>query len=444
MLAAGGQHGELHLSHIPPRTLNRRGGEGDNEPKPFRLDVKLDTQAINNAINLLPDWPAGWAEVGERRRIGYVGRERGRGYGDEDEDMDVEAINRDGEDAGDEIDDDDDDDDEAMDLDEDDGTYEQPLSPATYPNTVPFRHAVRLPTTSAPTGSSRRAASFSSAYAHRAPTQAEDTRLARQSFSQVDSRSSIRIVSSNPDPSYSPHSSDIYGPSTSFTGSADTRTRMHAPARHGPEPRLLISSNDQSVRMLAIRESNLPSHPAPRRTTSSYERESELTRLGNSEPTIRSHYRPNPHQRMSPTSALANADWRTLHPVLPPPPAIIGSRFGWDSSGVNQSLIEAHRSEQIAAQRELRLRQIGDFEAAVGMGGASGGGTYNHGTQGGSLPTRIPSFSHPIFRQQAPWSQVRGTVGDTAGTARRAVSIGTKMLNFPVNHCKLFSSFSYR
>ncbi|KAI9637875.1 WD40-repeat-containing domain protein [Dioszegia hungarica] len=432
VLAAGGQHGELHLSDIPSRTSTTRparAGAGPAAPKvePFRLDVVLDTRAINNAIVLLPEWPTAWAETSERRRIGYVGGQRRRRDNGE-----TGMVNeRSGEEELGATDVDEMGDDEAMDLDEEDEEGEelvQPLSPATYPNTVvPFRQLGRSSFGSATSQlpPARRTTSFSlpQSAAHPIPI----ARPARQSFSALApppaTAQSVRIVSSYPGPSRMPNEPRDRRESSASRGSATARERPRVPTRdRPPEPRFLISSNDQSIRMLSLRQiEQAREHPIR-----SYERESENARLGQAEPTIRTHYRPS-----AATSALLNnSDWRASHPVLPPPPARAGasSRFGWDNNTAHASLLDAHRTEQLAAQRELRMRQIGDFEAAVGL-------PPSHGstTRSGTLP-RAPLRVGP----QAPWSQVRATAGISRSGGRKAVNVGGSILNFPVNH----SSFS--
>lgn len=433
MLAAGGQAGELHISHIPPwlererlpmaeEIAQRRFWNGPDRPP--SINVKLDTGSINNSIVLLPDWPEQWAEVALQRRIGYVGR--GGATGREEDRMIPQGVDLAEEDETrmDESGDTDDVDD-AMDLDDDDDVNVEPRSPATYPNTVPFLHPPRIPfvpTSSTSSSTSRRASSFSQGRVTQQPP--SSSRIARQSFS-VPERSAqppIRIVSSTPGPSRSVSFSSMRpSPTPPPSRRSDPRSDRRPPRT--PEPRLLISSNDQTIKMFTIQ--NVP--PSSIRSGSSYERTFEASRLD----------RPSPVSRSTRGSAgslnIVSTDWRDYHPgfppVLPVPPALSiarsprtdGASFGWEfvGSGSHPSAGMGSHAEAVSMGR----RASGSRSSSM-IGFDSGLPEYSRGSQ---APV-------PRSAAQAPESGLRASVGDRRDE-KRLKQIGGSHFGSPVNHC---------
>lgn len=207
-----------------------------------------------------------------------------------------------------------------MDLDEEE--MEEPLSPATYPNTVPFFHAPRIPNLPAPdhssshAGPSRRSSSFSTERMIR-NSPSRGTRLERQSFSIVrPGQPPIEYVTSRP--LVTPPRSTISIPTLRRTSSARGRTGALRTFQKEPdEPRLLISNNDQTVKMFSLRTVPHDARPA----------------------------RPPP----------------IAQPALPPPPPRFGSGFGWDSIAMREGMSYLHDSEV-----ELLRRQREDLERIVG------------------------------------------------------------------------------
>ncbi|WWC89956.1 uncharacterized protein L201_004885 [Kwoniella dendrophila CBS 6074] len=319
ILACGGQHGELHICDLPQpptndHTLTNKYISSPPKIKPFTLSTTLSGRSINNSIIIPPTWPNQWSKVSEQKKLGYIGRgsrkweeyglagkqllgktENGQwvtrdpslSFSDLAED-DIYMEDDDEVMEGDEAEDEDGDSDtEVMSIDEDEQVeYEvsaqSPISDAsvaTYPNTVPFLHAPRIPHLANPISTStsrsgyrdpstlRRTASFSSSSRNR-----DRDYFRRQSFSSVDGSGQryghppIQIVSSRRQ----------YLPRSSRAESTSSSSRVHRgiipPNPRRPrsnnykkptidEPRILISNNDCTVKMFSL-HSTAPSGAA--------------------------------------------------------------------------------------------------------------------------------------------------------------------------------------
>lgn len=230
---------------------------------------------------LLPTYPSEWAAQADERRIGHVGfrprprfhsrsQEGEEGGGMEDELMDLDEDDTEGD--MDEVDEEEDEDEE--------GDEDEPRSPLTYPNTVPFVHAPRLPhlpshqgsssswgSSSATAGPSRPTASFSD-HPRTRNREIRPTRLQRQSFSiprPGTGMPPIEYVTSRP--MAVPGSPRSPQASTSRYEYRNDLQRHNAIKGHNPriegivdEPRLLISNNDLTVKMFSLRA--VPPRPA--------------------------------------------------------------------------------------------------------------------------------------------------------------------------------------
>nr|XP_019001991.1 uncharacterized protein I203_05127 [Kwoniella mangroviensis CBS 8507]OCF65452.1 hypothetical protein I203_05127 [Kwoniella mangroviensis CBS 8507] len=176
IFACGGQHGELYICDLPQPShypLTNKYISSAPKIKPFVIKTILSGRSINNSIIIPPTWPNQWTKVSEEKKLGYANRgsrkweELGR-YDeevllgktengqwvtrrpspvhseDEDEVMEVSDDSDEGE--GDE-----DIDIMSEDTDEEEDYEVSATSPisdasvATYPNTVPFLHAPRIP-----------------------------------------------------------------------------------------------------------------------------------------------------------------------------------------------------------------------------------------------------------------------------------------------------------
>lgn len=420
MVAAGGQAGELHISHIPPWFEKLPIGQEipqrhfwNGPDRPPSLNVMLDTRSINNSIVLLPEWPDRWAEQSRKRSTGYIGRRRDNDVRERREVMEDtrERELSEGLDAS-----VDNDDDEAMDLDDDVPDYIQPLSPATYPNTVPFLHAPRIPMAAISSGSSatsRRASSFS--HDRVAPDQpATTSRVGRQSFS-IPSRSTqppIRVVSSTPGPSRSASvSSSRHSPSPaprSVPLVDSDRKRQQA-----SEPRFLISSNDQTIKMFTLRD--MP--PDLQRSQLSYERSFEASRLDPTRPLSRST------RNIPGSSSNISTDWRDHQFYLDAAMARSGyspsSLFSRDRGSVSMSAGSAAGSV-LPAQGPFR-----PIHPSIGL------------DSGLPASQRPPHTQRAALRSpgQAPESGVRATASGKRDE-RRLKQIGGSHFGSPVNHCE--------
>ncbi|WVR05161.1 hypothetical protein IAU60_002173 [Kwoniella sp. DSM 27419] len=316
ILACGGQHGELYIRDLPqPPSVNSliakaKATASVTKLNPFVINTALPGRSINNSIILPPSWPGDWAKASRQRQLGYIGRgsrQWEEAYQEGGEEM-LERVSKgewmtrtrtgqaplplgpsaddaDGDDSmavdgpdGEESDISDD----MSDTDESERDYpratDSPVSSssvATYPNTVPFLHAPRIPhlpnpsASQAPTvitvsprvsaarapsvTSSRRSASFSSARAF-----ARD-RATRYSFSSQ--RDTSR--SGQPAPMYvtsrqGESTASRPGSSASSTrpssivpsNAAKRSTRSGRAARD--EPRIFISNNDCTVKVFSL------------------------------------------------------------------------------------------------------------------------------------------------------------------------------------------------
>ncbi|KAK4687467.1 hypothetical protein P7C73_g2638, partial [Tremellales sp. Uapishka_1] len=323
IIACGGQHGELHLTTL--------SGITGSAIKPFTLSMTLSSRSINNSMVVLPCWPGEWSRREEEKKLGFLGRgnrfwEEGEGRaehgvwrkehgGEEDEGDTMEGAYDDDEDEGEGID--------EGDEDGDDFRVGSPLSAssvATYPNTVPFRHPPRIPNLpNSPLIPTRRTASFGAQERPVSDDRGRD-RTARQSFS-------TSSHSRPPQPTYVTSRPRVTPPlpsSSSVTSSRRSRTRK------SQEPRLLISNNDQTVKMFSLKS-----------TGRKYRSGEEVPRE-----------------------------------QLPPPPTRFGGS-GWDSIGLNEGLRSGE--DQVRRERggseglkekereERRLAKIGGtkFKLAV-------------------------------------------------------------------------------
>lgn len=297
MLAAGGQHGELYITNAPLRTgINATSVEDKlaarfpTRPlRPFTINLNLQNRSINNSMILLPTYPNDWVRHSDERRIGNKSFRRGDPYSTSTGSrVDPEGMNQDEREM--DMDDIEEMDDEAMDLDEEDESdftdEEEPQSPLTYPNTVPFLHPPRIPqlpnrqssdwmSTASSGGPSRRAASFSDRLDPRyavgssgigggvGGVQRSGGRLQRQSFSIPRPGTGlppIEYVTSRPITNLGT-GSPAGRSERSASGSRKRDPQRHGAlksrdsrlASHVDEPRLLISNNDLSVKMCALR-----------------------------------------------------------------------------------------------------------------------------------------------------------------------------------------------
>ena len=224
--------------------------------KQFSLCLTLPTRSINNSLVILPGWPEEWSRHEEERRLGFLGQ-GSRQWDEGARADDLEEENDEDEDEEDELSDGMREDTDAL-MHEDelaeDEEYSAPTSAssvATYPNTVPFLHPPRIPLLSntsslsleLPT-TSRRTNSFR---AHdRIPDSTSRERYTRRSFSsvsQTQSQPPIQYVTSR-SPSHKPSSS----PRRIIESPRRTPRR-----KTRDEPRLLISNNDQTVKLFSLR-----------------------------------------------------------------------------------------------------------------------------------------------------------------------------------------------
>lgn len=325
ILSCGGQHGELYLTNSPTSSqspnsrLNQRFTTSAKRLRPFELSCTLPTRSINNGLCVLPSYPSGWQEKARHKRAGFIGR-RGRMYNNDEEDEDLDRVNysssnlfslgqaaaetqieaEDEDLALDTVVDEEDEDEELYGDDDDrEAIPTSPLSSfsvATYPNTVPFGHAPRIPNLPSSDPVYAPSTSRRSTFGGRErpprpsrPSFAASTgqRTARPSRTPLDP--GIQFVTSLPDRTYreslsSPSMSA--GPSTGSRGEFDTRQKFgrHPRISSRPdEPRLLISNNDQTVKMFALRSMEAPlqrGYTPYSRTTTTY----ELPSLGGDHP----------------------------------------------------------------------------------------------------------------------------------------------------------------
>ncbi|KAL7424464.1 hypothetical protein Q5752_000148 [Cryptotrichosporon argae] len=273
LFVCGAQHGELYVQDLASGS--------------FRLHSTMSTRAINNSISILPSWPGAWARRARERRLGYVGR-GARAWDEDDgagrygrvrkhewEETEERAKVRRSEEG--------ESDDEERSSTGDDGvddSGDDSAWAATYPNTLPFGHAPRM-ATSPP----------------------------------------ARALAPLPR-SYRPSPSDA-GPAY-VTGD---RLGRHAP-RHTDEPRMIISSNDHSVKMMSLHtDARAPGYRDDARAPS----------------------------RPTPPPLLTGP--------LPPRLPYFGTPFGFDSIGINEG-IRANNAALLEAQMEALRSRPGQSRAA--------------------------------------------------------------------------------
>ncbi|WVQ98832.1 hypothetical protein IAU59_005963 [Kwoniella sp. CBS 9459] len=305
ILACGGQHGELYLCNLPqpptPDPLFQRFTSSAPKIKPFTISTSLPGRSINNSIIIPPAWPSQWAKASSERKLGYIGRgsrkweevesyprnefigraEAGgwvrrtgdgdhhglaeTGYGEVEEQAAEEPMDLDERDDSDA-------DTEILSEDEDEADYDletavhsptSSSSVATYPNTVPFLHAPRIPHLNQHTSTSpaRRSSSFSSSI-----RPASRSRSERYSFSSSYSRTldptqPVPVYVTSRDRDYRSRSvrgstsSSIRPAPSSILPSKNSRTKK----AFIDEPRILISNNDCTVKVFALHPVTPPS-----------------------------------------------------------------------------------------------------------------------------------------------------------------------------------------
>ena len=405
--------------------------------KTFKLNVTLPTRSINNALTILPGWPDEWRQKEQERKLSFLGR---RKWMDEEED-DRDMGERDGEE------------DVLMDVDsgnEDEDVLSSPVSSvATYPNTVPFQHAPRIPHLRNPIHgleiptTSRRSSSFGG---HDVPRSSFN----RQSLSSIESHVEpphIQYVTSIPSRSRLRGSSSFRSDSrmgrdstaTSSTSGSYAKSRTLIRNR-AVEPRLLVSNNDQTVKMFSLR-SVAPLSPRP---PSPLDRSDNITRQINSFPSpTTSAIR---HTAQLVEEELPRRSYSTAFPRLtnPVPPPRFGSSMGWDSIGLNGGLTQSRRTdvddttagnqalrreldrarEHIRNEREDLIRQREAFEQIMGIRVGSG------------RPSALGLSPSPVgdSGNQCPPSPPSGK--DNGKEERRLAKVGGARFKYPINHCE--------
>ncbi|OCF36577.1 hypothetical protein I316_01828 [Kwoniella heveanensis BCC8398] len=476
ILACGGQHGELYLCNLPqPPTLNPlfqrfTSSASASKIKPFSISTTLPGRSINNSIIIPPSWPDQWAKVSSERKLGYIGRgsrkwEEVESYPRNELIGRVEAgewVRRtgephgpaaaagnatwagEGEDDGDPMDIDERDDSEADtelltedddDLDYDlDTTVHSPTSTssvATYPNTVPFLHAPRIPHLAHPlmtnhhtsASPARRSASFSSSI-----RPASRNRSERYSFS---SSYSSMLETTQPPPQYVTSryrdhrsrsgrgftSSSIRPVATSVlpsNGNLSKISRMRKTAAVD-EPRILISNNDCTVKVFSLhpvtpsssgqasvsgRHADTPRDLAPQylqqatgRRPDSVDRSGisasrPLDRLGLGAPRASSSEQIRPRTTTAFEWAAPTDISRHTHPRLSRTPHLsIGGGIPSIATHANVSSAaavltreaeqlqrELDRYSSLRAERDIMLREREEFERIIGMHVGAGTG----------------------------------------------------------------------
>ena len=433
-MACGGQHGELYLTHLSTSTQSALQTRFASSPpvKPFSLSVTLPTRSINNSLTILPCWPEEWKRKERDRRLSYLRGRRDREAEWKDqpdpersssEDEDDDDDEREGEEGEDDFEAIDDGLDTESEMDEVEDLPSPSSSVATYPNTVPFRHAPRIPhlSPSQPIVElpARRSASFSAhshtysqthSHSHARPSSN------RGSFSSSLDRSHIHYVTSNPN-----HRPPEFAATASSAGSSSGSIKRKRKEKRLQEPRLLVSNNDQTVKMFSIRRS--PSSPSSStRPLSPSERLPGHTAF----PPDQSD-RVRQLQRELQSARDTQADVRRLYErvvanrtTAPAPPPRFGSSFGWDGIAANEGLQageEALRNELERAREHLRVQQENfqrereDFERVIGM---RVGGINLGGNQGGT-------HLGPAEERES----------------RRLARVGGTRFKYAINHCEL-------
>lgn len=355
----------------------------------------------------------------------------------DEEEIDDEEYDYDDEDAGagDMLLDDDEgeeEDDDEMDVDEDDeGDHEMEeldefpspsSSVATYPNTVPFVHPPRLPhlPPSQPAieipqhrSANRRAASFGSHSTERA-------RTARASFSSSLDRTNVQYVTALPGSSSRSVFSDA-----SIAGSVKRKRK----SRNANEPRLLISNNDQTVKMFSLQRAAATS------TSNASERS-----FGRYISTHTTSARSPPAMQDSLNRLIALRERGRL--IAPPPPPRFGSSYGWDSVGINagiQAGIQARtqdgeetlRIELARAREHLRntqetlQREREEFERRLGV---------NIGSSNSDRARTLSQRSRQAGL--SPSERERAGSEELVKERRKLAEVGGTKFKYAINHCK--------
>ncbi|WWC69372.1 uncharacterized protein I206_103311 [Kwoniella pini CBS 10737] len=461
IFACGGQHGELYICNLPQPTnsnpalnpLSNKYTSSAPKIKPFIISTTLSGRSINNSIIIPPTWPSQWMRTSEEKKLGYLNRgsrkyeELGR-YGFEEEelllgrtengqwitrkpisltgDIDDEDQIMDDEDEDEDVieEDDDDEDTELLSEEEDDAiVYDVAHSPisdssvATYPNTVPFLHAPRIPHLPNPASTSRTTVRGSSVSSRRTGSfSSTRDRLTRQSFSSHDEERRfghppIQIVTST-------HAV----PRSSRAGSSSSSTRhrgivppnQNHPIKHRllrtkkgkiEEPRILISNNDCTVKMFSLHPLQPSNHNhIIERSPVSYNADAPQSRRERISPTL--NYRQpfpvsNPNERddlgSRPLDRLGLGAPRSSNSSI----SRTGTPFEWTShnhshhrhhhqTSVSTPFTLAER-ETLSLQRELQRASDGlrvehdnlrrsreDFERVIGMRVSTGQAQAGH------------------------------------------------------------------
>jgi len=444
ILAAGGQHGELYITNKPSspivHPLNLRFP--NPELRPFQISQSLQSRSINNSMVLLPSYPHEWARQSERGRVGYKPKFAKR---------DVHEVETENEDM-------DEDEDVVMDyegdavIDEDEDEEEEevePHSPLTYPNTVPFLHAPRIPHLPSPSpsrrhlemgedrdraGPSRRAVSFSER--QRQPQRAP-TGLTRQSFSIPRPGSGlppIEYVTSRPFPSNTVNESGVMRQAGLDNGHSDPRVPPRS--RHRPsmddgqqpfrytndEPRLLISNNDLTIKVFSLK-------PVDPSTSALHANPSPIPNRGHVRPSVPMMPMPIPRLRTAvdplqdpgPRSDRFHSSYRPQDSRTRIPGEAEADRLQRSRDRPFQPLTGADAGEHDLRQATMRLaRHRTEFERIVGM--------------------RVPPFSphrnrgSDIDLPAGDVSPVRVPIGRD-GQERKLVRVGGTKFKCAINHC---------
>ena len=325
-------------------------------------------------------------------------------------------------------DDGDEDDESEMDLDDADDMLEDLPSPsssvATYPNTVPFQHAPRLPHLSPSQPyveiPARRTTSFS--YNDR-PRQMSQRGSFSSSIDQqrtlstshpIHSAQYITSIRNSRAPHFPGSPDTAIASASSVVSSSGSIKRKRKSARRNDEPRLLISNNDQTVKMFSIRRSETESQ-SESGATPAYVPPAYVPPAAESTDRVREL------QRELRTAQEHQEDVRRLYerviatrPTAPVPAPAFGSSFGWDSIGMNEGVqagddalrreLERAR-EHLRTQQETFRREREDFERVIGM--------------------RVA-----VEQNQAEESANRDA------EQRRLAKVGGSRFKYAINHCK--------
>ncbi|KAL1405486.1 hypothetical protein Q8F55_009120 [Vanrija albida] len=367
ILACGGQKGELFLCDLPTGDRVQRA----SPVKPFALSLNLPSRSINNAITILPSYPYGWARRQAEVKRMYGQREPRRRDIDDYDDDETTLRDSDDEDA-DDLDDDMDIDDEST------GGGAQVL---TYPNSIPFGHARRIPILG---GDRNRRWS-------------NTTSLSSQSPQYVTSHGGGRHRS--------PASSS----------EASRRSRL----QRADEPRILVSNNDQTVKMFSLRR---------------VERDRERERDQEGAPAV-------PIRATSSGSSRYEQDYAAMsHTPLPPARTLFGSSYGYDSIGLNEGIL-AQPSQVVPDVREHARPR---YSSSVGGLPYSSGGSWSTYRDRTRDITRANSH---VAQQRSEWeqSQARTTSGmlldreinDSDVEPRKLTRVGGTKFKLAVNHSSL-------